>query len=166
MNKQAENNVAEEPRTWGEMSSQRPEIAEFGQTRIDGKVAYLATVRKSGRPRTHPVTPVIGHGRCFIFVDPNSAKAGDLKENGYYSLHCAMNDSSGSSGEFQMTGTAQLIDNDRLRESVIAVAPFRPSSTYLLFELQLLEVISTSYRGGRPNRKKWATDDVTAFEGI
>ncbi len=156
----------EEALAWSELSSQRPEIAEFGQARIDGKVAYLATVRKNGKPRTHPVTPLIGHGRCFIFVEPTSAKARDLRENGYFSLHCAMNDSSGRSGEFRLTGTARLIDDEDLRSNVVAVAPFRPSSAYLLFELQLLEVISTSYRGGRPNRKKWAVDDVSALEGI
>ena len=42
------------------------------------KVAYLATVREDKRPRLHPVTPVIGEGHCFLFVEPSTPKAKDL----------------------------------------------------------------------------------------
>ena len=142
--------------SWGELGQAMPELATFGKDRLDGKVAYLATIRKNGQPRAHPVTPIIGQGSCFIFVEPSSPKTRDLLDNGHFCLHCSMNDSSGSSGEFQMTGMALQIEDREKRSLAESVSSFRPSARYLLFELRLSEVMSTSYLGGRPNRQKWA----------
>ena len=141
--------------SWDELEREMPELAEFGKNRLDGKVAYLATVKKTGEPQANPVTPVIGEGHCFVFVAPGSPKAVDLKGNGFYCLHCSMSDSSGSSGEFQMNGQAREIDSPAIRTLAESVSSYRPSSSYLLFELQLSKVLSTSYRGGRPIRHKW-----------
>ncbi|MBQ61562.1 MAG: pyridoxamine 5'-phosphate oxidase [Gammaproteobacteria bacterium] len=141
--------------SWGEFEQAMPELAAFGRDRLDGKVSYLATVRKNGQPRAHPVTPIVGGGYCFIFVEPSSPKVHDLMENGHFCLHCAMNDSSGSSGEFQVTGVVRQIEESELRSEAESISSFRPSARYLLFELRLAEVISTSYLGGRPSRHKW-----------
>ncbi|MEX2489877.1 MAG: pyridoxamine 5'-phosphate oxidase family protein [Pseudomonadales bacterium] len=141
--------------SWGNLEKQAPALARFGRDRLDGKVAYLATIRNSGWPRAHPVTPIIGEGHCFIFVEPNSAKVRDLLNNGHYCLHCGMNDSSGSSGEFQMTGIASQMDDPEIRELAESVCSYRPSARYLLFELKANEVLSTLYRGGRPDRQRW-----------
>lgn len=81
-----------------------PDIAEFGRDRLDGKVAYLATIRGSGKPRVHPVTAILSDQHCFIFAEPDSSKVRDFGLNPQFSVHCAMSDSSGSSGEFRMTG--------------------------------------------------------------
>ncbi len=102
------------------------------------------------------MTPIIGQGGCFIFVEPSSPKTHDLLDNGHFCLHCSMNDSSGSSGEFQVTGVALQIEDQETRSLAESVSSFRPSARYLLFELALSEVLSTSYLGGRPNRQKWA----------
>ena len=141
--------------SWEALEREMPELAEFGANRLDGKVAYLATVKLTGEPQANPITPVFGEGHCFVFIAPGSPKAGDLKENGYYCLHCSMNDSSGSSGEFQMSGEARQIVDAEKRTLAESVSSYRPSSSYLLFELQLSKVLSTSYRGGRPIRHKW-----------
>ena len=141
--------------TWGELEREDSALAGFGRERLDGKVAYLATIRADGSPRAHPVTPVMGSGHLFIFAEPSSPKVRDLKENREYCLHCAMNDSSGSSGEFQITGTARQITDDETRQLAESVSSFRPSVRYLLFELNLCEALSTSYRGGRPMRHRW-----------
>lgn len=142
--------------SWGEFEQADPELARFGLSRLDGKVAYLATVREDGLPRAHPVTPVIGGGYCFVFVEPSSPKARDLLEKGFYCLHCSMNDSSGSSGEFQVTGTAQQVGETEMRNLAESVSSFRPASRYVLFELKISEVRSTSYHGSTPKRQKWA----------
>ena len=141
--------------SWHALQDEAPDLAKFGKQRLDGKVAYLATVRTDGMPRAHPVTPIIGEGYCFIFVEPDSQKVRDLTTNGYFCLHCAMNDSSGSSGEFQVTGIAEQIEDTKLREVAEAVSSYRPSARSLLFELRLKEVLSTSYRGGRADRSRW-----------
>ncbi|MCB1645699.1 MAG: pyridoxamine 5'-phosphate oxidase family protein [Pseudomonadales bacterium] len=144
-----------EAKSWRQLEQDNPGLAAFGASRIDGKVAYMATLQDSGWPRAQPVTPIIGHGRCFVFVDPDSRKAKDLKRSGKFSLHCGMSDSSGSSGEFQMTGTATLNENSEVRLQAESVSNFRPAARSLLFELLIHEVQATSYRGGRPDRQRW-----------
>jgi hypothetical protein len=48
--------------------------------------AYLATVRSDGRPRFHPVTPIIADNALFVFMEPTSPKGRDLRERGWYAL--------------------------------------------------------------------------------
>lgn len=141
--------------SWGEFESAAVAMAAFGKDRIDGKVAYLATVRRDGSPKTHPVTPIVGEGHCFLFVEPTSRKVHDLKNNGLYCLHCSMSDSSGSSGEFQISGVARLIDDAAVRMQAEKACSFRPAERYLLFELTIEEVVSTFYKGGRLDRNVW-----------
>lgn len=141
--------------TWGDLVREDSALAAFGQERLDGKVAYLATVRKDGRPRAHPVTPVIGQGRMFIFLEPSSPRTRDLAENADFCLHCAMSDSSGSSGEFQATGLALVVDDPEIRELAESVSNFRPSLRSVLFELRLTDAMSTAYPGGQPRRRRW-----------
>ena len=140
---------------WRELELEDPTLAEFGRERIDGKVSYLATLRRDGSLRLHPVTPILGGGYCFIFIGPSSPRAYDLRNQGQYCLHCAMNDSSGSSGEFQMSGIARMIEDQTLRQLAQDACIFRPGVRYLLFELGISEVMSTSYRGGRVERRRW-----------
>ncbi|MDH5737792.1 MAG: pyridoxamine 5'-phosphate oxidase family protein [Gammaproteobacteria bacterium] len=135
-----------------------PALAAFGRERLDGKVAYLATIRENGTPRAHPVTPVIGNGGCFIFVEPASYKLRDLQQNGRYCLHCAMTDSSGSSGEFQIAGKAQEVRDADVRLATESIASYKPSASFLLFELKLNEVLGVAYRGGRAHRTRWVPD--------
>ena len=140
---------------WGVLESEDVKLAAFGQDRLDGKVAYLATIRPDGRPRAHPVTPVIGQGRLFIFLEPSSPRTRDLEESPDYCLHCAMSDSSGSSGEFQATGVAVRVDDEAIRQVAESVCSFRPSVRSLLFELLITDVMSTAYPGGQPRRRRW-----------
>ena len=146
--------------SWAELESADSSLAAFGQDRLDGKVAYLATVRKDGRPRAHPVTPVIGKGHMFIFLEPSSPRTRDLIESGEYCLHCAMSDSSGSSGEFQVTGVAIQIADPAMREMAESVSSFRPALRSVLFELRVTEAMSTAYPGGQPKRRRWHSGDV------
>lgn len=150
--------------SWQEFEQEHPELASYGKKRIDGKVAYLATLSlDSGAdptlgiwPRVHPITPIIGAGKCFIFFDPDSKRLRDIEQNNHFSLHCGMSDSSGSSGEFQMLGEARRVDNPEERLAAESVSSFKPSGRFLLFELMLNRVNSTSYKGGRAHRQRWS----------
>ena len=55
--------------SWKILEERNPELAAFGAERLNGKVAYLATIRKDGSPRVHPMTPIIGQGHLFVFTD-------------------------------------------------------------------------------------------------
>ena len=147
---------------WGDLERQDSVLAAFGQERLDGKVAFLATVRKDGRPRAHPVTPQIGEGRMFIFLEPRSPRTKDLMENSDFCLHCAMSDSSGSSGEFQATGVAVQVEDTETRELAESVSSIRPSIRSVLFELCLTEALSTAYPGGQPKRRRWHVPTILA----
>ena len=144
--------------SWGVFETSAPEMALFGKKRLDGQVAYLATVREDKRPRLHPVTPVIGEGHCFLFVEPSTPKAKDLLENGCFSLHCAMNDSSGSSGEFIVNGDVLLTERDEQRALARSICSYGPANRALLFELKVNEVHEIQYRFGRSQRKKWTAE--------
>ena len=96
----------------------------------------------------------------FIFLEPSSPRTRDLIESGEYCLHCAMSDSSGSSGEFQVTGVAIQIADPAMRELAEPVSSFRPALRSVLFELQITEAMSTAYRGGQPKRRRWHSGDV------
>ena len=70
--------------SWGDLQARNPELAAFGAERFSSGVAYLATVRKDNSPRVHPVTPIIGEGRLFVFMEPTSPKGHDLRRDGRY----------------------------------------------------------------------------------
>lgn len=141
--------------SWKILEDQHPELATFGAERLNGKVAYLATVRKDGSPRVHPMTPIIGHGHLFVFMEPTSPKGHDLQRNGRYAIHCSVSDTSGASGEFSITGQAHLINNPDLRALAISLASYTPADRYILFELNVESASSTIYPEDRPVRRFW-----------
>ncbi len=140
---------------WRDLEAADPESAAFGCQRLDEKLAYLATVRDDAKPRLHPVTPIIGAGHCFLFVEPSTPKAKDLLKSGWYSLHCAMNDSSGSSGEFILNGQVQAVTDSALRALAESISSYRPAARTVLFELAIHEAHAIDYRFGRPHRRRW-----------
>ena len=141
--------------SWKILEDQQPELAAFGAERLNGQVAYLATVRKDGSPRVHPMTPIIGQGHFFVFMEPTSPKGHDLQRDGRYAIHCAVSDNSGASGEFIITGQAHLIDNPELRALAVSLASYAPADRYILFEFDIESAASTIYPEDRPVRQTW-----------
>jgi len=141
--------------TWKILEEQQPELAAFGRERLNGRVAYLATIRKDGSLRVHPMTPIIGQGHLFVFMEPTSPKGHDLRRDGRYAIHCAVSDTSGASGEFIMTGQAHLVDNPKLRALAVSLASYAPADRYILFEFDLESAASTIYPEDRPVRRTW-----------
>ncbi len=94
----------------------------------------------------------------FIFLNADSPRTTDLLVKPDFSLHCFMNDSSGSSGEFQVNGRARKIEDAALRSLAESFSNFRPATSSNLFELLITDALSTIYRGGRPLRDRWAAD--------
>ena len=62
-----------------ELRLEKPALADFGEKRFASGVANIVTVMKDGAPRVHPVTPIIGDDRLFLFMEPASPKGHDLK---------------------------------------------------------------------------------------
>jgi hypothetical protein len=141
--------------SWKFLEEQQPELAAFGAERLNGNVAYLATIRKDGSPRVHPITPIIGQGHVFVFMEPTSPKGRDLQRDGRYAIHCSVSDTSGASGEFILSGRAQLCDSPELRALAIQLSSYAPADRYILFELGLESAASTTYPGDQPVRRSW-----------
>jgi hypothetical protein len=146
--------------SWKELMAGSPEMAEYGQKRFASEVAYLATVKKDGAPRVHPVTPIIGQGRLFLFMEPTSPKGHDLRRDGRYALHCSVADSGGGQGEFLIAGSAKLVEDARTRSIAVEHASYDPADQYILFELGIDTAFSNEYDGeGTPIRNRWKSSN-------
>ncbi len=93
--------------------------------------------------------------RSFVFMEPTSPKGHDLQRDNRYALHCAVNDSSGASGEFVLTGQARLITDPGLRELATKLSSYAPEERYILFEFEVGSAASTAYPEHRPVRQFW-----------
>jgi len=147
--------------SWNSLQRADPALAAFGAERFARTgVAYLATVRGDGAPRVYPVTPIIGEGRLFLFMEPTSPKGHDLQRDGRYAMHCSVENASGDGGEFFIAGRAQLVDDPALRQIATNASSFAPAERYILFELRLEQASSTVYNGGNPVRTRWRATDA------
>jgi hypothetical protein len=141
--------------TWAEFGESDAELAAFGVERLNGQLCYLATVRKDGTPRLHPVTAIIGAGRLFLFMEPTSPKGYDLRRGSGYTLHSAVQDSEGTGGEFSVRGHASPVDDAETRAVAIISSSYQPPDRYVLFELSVAGAASTVYENGAPVRRRW-----------
>jgi hypothetical protein len=141
--------------TWRDLEQADPELAAAGARRLHGRVAYLATVSSDGAPRVHPVTPIVGDGRLFVFMEPTSPKGADLRRGSRYGLHSAVGDSSGRDGEFLARGIGTFIGDPVVRAMAERHATYRPAAHYVLFELAVEDAVLTEYVNGRPVRRRF-----------
>jgi hypothetical protein len=147
--------------TWQEFAAATPDLAAFGAQRLMGRVAYLATIRADGAPRVHPVTPHLARGLLFVYMEPTSPKAHDLRRDARYALHCSVEDTSGGEGEFSIRGQAKVIDDLAMRAILFEAARaagYHPEDRYVVFELSIESALSTIYEGDQPIRKRWEAD--------
>jgi hypothetical protein len=142
--------------TWGSFAAAEPELAAFVAGRLLAAPAYLATVRASGAPRVHPVTPVITADGLFVFMEPTSPKGADLRERRHFALHNGVPDSSGTGGEAFVSGTGHPVDDRATRQAVVAAASYEPAERYILFELRPNEVRVNGYGDVTlPAHRRW-----------
>ena len=140
--------------SWAEFAEQAPELAAFGQARFQQGVAYLGTVRADGGPRVHPVTPIIGQ-QLYLFMEPTSPKGKDLRRDGRYTLHCAVEDSGGGKGEFYVRGRGTWTDDPLLREQAVRAASYAPQERYILFVLTVEFAFMNQYVEGGTATRRW-----------
>ena len=143
---------------WGELARAAPELAAFGTTRLRAAPAYLATVRKTGAPRVHPVTPILTSDGLFVFMEPTSPKVRDLRERSRYALHNGVPDTEGSGGEFFVSGQGVAVESAAVRETVVRAASYDPAARYVLFELRVSEARCNGYGDVTlPYQDRWSS---------
>ena len=142
--------------SWKTLEEQNPDMAAFGLERLQGKVAYLATTRKDGSPRVHPMTPAIGEGHFYVFMEPTSPKGKDLQRDPRYAIHCGVSDNTGQSGEFYISGRAYLVEDADKRAQAVRVCSYKPADRYILFEFEVEAAAFTTYPPeGKPIYTHW-----------
>jgi hypothetical protein len=73
--------------TWMEFERSQPALAAVGRDQFYQHglgLGFLATVRRDGGPRVHPVCPVISTAGLHVLILPGP-KRGDLRRDGRYS---------------------------------------------------------------------------------
>jgi general stress protein 26 len=144
--------------SWQALKDGNKELAEFGLQRFSSQVAYLATVRKDGSPRVHPLTPIVEEGRLFVFMEPTSPKGHDLRRDSRYAMHASVEDNYGGDGEFFITGRARLVDDANVR-AIAAKHLSYTTERYILFELSVASAFSKVYTEvGPPICQRWKQD--------
>src|SRR2546422_7924093 len=148
--------------TWRDFAAAKPELAAVGRSLLHQfgvGLAFLATVRKDGAPRLHPVCPVLSDDRLFVLVTPASPKRHDLMRDGRYALQTFPQPKPGSD-EFCVTGRAHLVEDSATRTSILRDAKHMAHELEALFELKIERVIHTRWENVlaadmRPIHHKW-----------
>lgn len=143
--------------TWGEFVSTQPDLARFGADRLTAAPAYLATVKPSGAPRVHPVTPILTATGLFLFMEPSSPKGRDLRERESFALHNGVPDDAGTGGEFHIAGRGVGVEDTDTRADAAQAASYSPADHYVLFELRLSEARCLGYGDVElPETRRWS----------
>jgi len=149
--------------TWKEFATDERDLTETGRALLfHGPgigLAFLATVRKDGAPRLHPVCPVLSNDRLFVLVTPASPKRHDLVRDGRYALQTFPQPRAGSD-EFYVAGKASLVEDPAVRDAVFRDAKHMADASEVLFELWIDRVMHTRWENVltpqmRPVHAKW-----------
>ncbi len=146
---------------WSQFIAATPELAAFGRQRLESRIAYLATIRRDGSPRVHPVSPFIAGDHMFVYMEPTSPKVFDLRRDSRYAMHCGVEDNTGGQGEFFIKGQAEEVGVPEIRVKAFEQAEllgYNPQERYVLFELRIDEAMGTVYEEGEPKRVRWKAD--------
>jgi hypothetical protein len=106
--------------TWNQFKAARPDLAKTGRSmfyQYGVGLAFLATIRKDGGPRLHPMCPILNDQGLFALIVP-SQKRDDLIRDGRYAMHafaCEDNEDA-----FYITGRARLMDDPATRQPLVA----------------------------------------------
>jgi len=122
---------------WSRFASSSPSLAAelrglFEQ--YGAGFGYLATVRRDGGPRVHPVSPVIADGGLFCFI-LSSPKRRDLERDGRYALHSYPAET--TDDEAYLAGRARPVDDPDRRERVARLHRAAPDIDWRLFEFAI-----------------------------
>jgi pyridoxamine 5'-phosphate oxidase-like protein len=148
--------------TWKDFAAAEPDLADVGRSllfQFKVGLAFLATVRKDGAPRLHPVCPVLSNERLFVLVIATSPKRQDLLRDGRYALQTFPQPKPGSD-EFYIVGKAVLVDDQAARAGILRDAKHMADASETAFELWIDHVMHTRWEHVltpqmRSQHRKW-----------
>jgi hypothetical protein len=110
-------------------------------------LGFLATTRRDGGPRVHPVCPAIHDGGLYVFVLGASPKRFDLERDGRYALHAYPAEADDES--FYCSGSARVVGDPVLRQAAESAVVHHVKPDEVLFELRLERALHTVWRNPR-----------------
>lgn len=137
--------------TWMELEDDAPDIAAAGKQllyQFGVGLAFLATVRKDGAPRLHPICPTVLDGHLYALIGP-SPKRIDLKRDGRYALHTFP--PADVDDEFLVMGHATFIDDPGIMEKIrsdLVSRGMTSSNDEDPFEFKIESAMHAKYPGG------------------
>jgi len=144
--------------TWGEFAAQDPDMAAIGAALLQKHVlAYLATVRRDGSPRVHPVCPFIIDGHIYVATPATSPKAQDQIRDGRYVIHMLPGE---NDDEFRIRGHARNVTGKDERTRIIAGGPDFLKEHDYIFEYDIEHAaaaywVNVGKPGTYPVRREW-----------
>jgi hypothetical protein len=152
-------------KSWIDLCVEKPEVAESGkklllQSRAHVGLAFLATLRKDGAPRLHPVSLVLSKGHLYVGIPPTSPKCADLIRDGRYALQAYPPSKNDAGEEFYLAGCAERIQDRKIRRALIEDAKIILEEDEVLFELLLeramyTRLVNQGTPDEHPVHKKW-----------
>ena len=106
--------------TWGDLRAARPDLAAVGRRLLysfDIGLGFLATSRRDGGPRVHPICPVLTDTGLFAMILPGP-KLDDLRRDARYALHGETYPPPHQDDAFYVTGTAIEVSDRVLWEQI------------------------------------------------
>lgn len=147
--------------TWDELEVKHPLAERARREWAQIPVAHLATVRRDGSPRVHPVCPHIAGGRLYVVVGARSPKRFDLANDGRYALHTLESGEPGPEfDEFELAleGRARRvpIEDAATWAAVREVCFYEIPDDDWLFELDIDRALSATWDPlGTPGRRAY-----------
>ena len=119
-----------------------PELATIGKNLLFQSgphvgLAFLATLRKDGTPRLHPISLVFSNGHLYVLIPPSSPKCSDLKRDCRYAMQAFPPPNNDDYEEFYLSGCAECIHDLVTRQALIAATKIHVEENEGPFELFL-----------------------------
>jgi hypothetical protein len=160
--------------TWTEFERHQPALADAGRRQFYGfgiGLAFLATIRRDGGPRVHPVCPVIGPAGLHLLIKAGPKQA-DLRRDGRYALHSETCPPPRHDDGFSIVGRARKVTDtetmDAVRRQVLTERDGKAWPGFdeeLIFELSLercLLVLTEADDRFAAGPTIWTADEMAA----
>jgi hypothetical protein len=128
--------------TWGAFRSARPDLAAAGRRLFYNfgiGLGFLATVRRDGGPRVHPICPILTDDHLYSLIVPGP-KLDDLRRDRRFALHSETVPPPHQDDAFYLTGVVTEVADRPTWEQVASqlVAERELESRWPGFEAQVL----------------------------
>jgi hypothetical protein len=132
--------------TWGEFATEAPQLAEAGRRLLyqyGPGLGFLATVSTEGRPRVHPICPLVVEGGLYAFIVP-SPKRRDLERSRRYALHTFPAEA--TDDEFYVAGTVSRVTDNSVASAIADAYHDEVKDEWRLFHFDIERALHSAYR--------------------